>query len=148
LGATADPQALLYLNENNIIANNFENQSLESVKLFLRYFREANAPIHGLGMQGHVTKNLIPPEKLLSIFNEFSQFNLDLSITEYDAVGVDERIAADYMRDILIAAFSHPNMHNFVMWGFWDAAHWKNDSPIFHQDWSLKKSGQVFIDYV
>ncbi len=146
--ADADPTASLYLNENNIIDDAASHGSFEDLHSLLQNFRNSNTPIHGLGMQGHMTKNLTPPEKLLAIFDQFSQFDLDLSITEYDAVGVDERIAADYMRDILIAAFSHPNMRNFVMWGFWDGAHWKNDSPIFHHNWSLKPSGRIFLDYV
>ena len=34
------------------------------------------------------------------------------------------------------------------MWGFWDGAHWKDDAPIFREDWSLKPSGQAFFDLV
>ena len=34
------------------------------------------------------------------------------------------------------------------MWGFWDGAHWTHNAPIFNEDWSLKPSGEAFIDQV
>lgn len=68
--------------------------------------------------------NPTPPERVLQVFDDFAELGLRMSITEYDAQGAAPDIAADYMRDILICAFSHPAMHNFLMWGFWDGAHW------------------------
>jgi len=39
-------------------------------------------------------------------------------------------------------------VRNFLMWGFWDGAHWHQDAPIFNDDWSLKPSGEAFIEWV
>lgn len=147
--AAADSSARLYLNENDIvISSDSLQQSITALKSIIRKISLAGAPVHGIGMQGHMGDNLTPPETLLEIFDQFAALDLDLGITEYDAVDAHEKITADYMRDVLIASYSHPNMHNFIMWGFWDGAHWKGDSPIFRQDWSLKPSGRVFMDYV
>lgn len=146
--AAADPQAKLYLNENNILSGADLSSPIESIKTFIHEMQLADAPIHGLGVQGHINENVTPPEEVLAIFDELGELGVDLSITEYDAIGVDEHLAADYLRDVLIAAFSHPQLKNFIMWGFWDGAHWQKDSPIFRQDWSLKPSGRVFLDYV
>jgi hypothetical protein len=52
------------------------------------------------------------------------------------------------MRDMLIACFSQPQMRNFLMWGFWDGSHWHEDAPIFDDDWSLKPSGEAFMEWV
>jgi hypothetical protein len=52
------------------------------------------------------------------------------------------------MRDILTISFAHPSLKGFLMWGFWDGAHWLNNAPIYNQDWSLKPSGTAFIDQV
>jgi hypothetical protein len=52
------------------------------------------------------------------------------------------------MRDFLTIVFSHPAVESFLMWGFWDGAHWYDDAPIFREDWSVKPSGQVFLDLV
>jgi GH35 family endo-1,4-beta-xylanase len=147
--AAAAPHARLYINENDIIVvSDSLQQSISALKSIISELRQADAPVDGIGLQGHMGDNLTPPETLLEIFDQFAALDLDLSITEYDAVNTQEQIAADYMRDVLIAAFSHPRVRNFIMWGFWDGAHWKGDSPIFRQDWSLKPSGRVFIDYV
>jgi hypothetical protein len=34
------------------------------------------------------------------------------------------------------------------MWGFWDGAHWKNNAPLFAQDWSEKPAGRAYRDLV
>jgi hypothetical protein len=57
-------------------------------------------------------------------------------------------VEANFMRDFLTMVFSHPAVESFVMWGFWSGAHWRNNAPIFRSDWSLKPSGQVFLDLV
>jgi len=44
--------------------------------------------------------------------------------------------------------FSHPAVESFIMWGFWDGAHWRDDAPLFREDWTLKPSGKVFLDLV
>jgi len=44
--------------------------------------------------------------------------------------------------------FSHPSVHAFLMWGFWDGAHWLNSSPIYNRDWTLKPSGQAYKELV
>lgn len=52
------------------------------------------------------------------------------------------------MRDILTITFAHPSQKGFLMWGFWDGAHWLGNAPLFREDWSLKPSGAAFIDQV
>jgi hypothetical protein len=44
--------------------------------------------------------------------------------------------------------FSHPAVEGIIMWGFWDAAHWKKNAPLFREDWSLKPAGQIYKDLV
>ena len=147
--ADTDPNALLYLNEYSIInggGNDLNSQV--RFKEIIQHVLDLGAPLHGLGIQGHMGANFTPPIKVVEILEEFAAFDLDISITEYDASGTDEEIAADYMRDLLIASFSVPKMRNFLMWGFWDGSHWYDDAPLFRQDWSLKPSGAAFIDWV
>lgn len=45
-------------------------------------------------------------------------------------------------------SFSHPSVDAFIMWGFWDGNHWHQNAPIFNLDWSIKPSGQAYIDKV
>lgn len=145
----ADPNALLYLNEYSIInGGGHDVESRKSYREIIEKLIADGAPLGGIGVQGHMGANFTPPQKVLDILDEFKKYELDISITEYDASGAADDIAADYMRDILIVAFSHPMVKNFLMWGFWDGSHWHSDAPIFNQDWTLKPSGETFIDWV
>jgi len=144
----SDPRAKLYINEYSIISGGQDSASQTKYKEIIRNILDQDAPLHGIGMQGHVGNNLTPPERILTILDDFAQFDLDISITEYDTRDTPDDLAADYMRDILITAFSHPQVVNFLMWGFWDGSHWHKDAPLFRKDWSLKPAGQVFIDWV
>ncbi|MDZ7372271.1 MAG: endo-1,4-beta-xylanase, partial [candidate division KSB1 bacterium] len=145
----ADPNAVLYLNEYSILSSEgLDTATQQAYKALLKKLVDAGAPIGGLGMQTHVGSNLTPPTRVLQILDYFAELGLHMSITEYDAAGAHPDIAGDYMRDILICAFSHPAMKNFLMWGFWDGSHWLNDAPIFNRDWSLKPSGRSYIEWV
>jgi hypothetical protein len=48
----------------------------------------------------------------------------------------------------MTAVFSHPSTSGVIMWGFWDTKHWLGNSPLFRRDWTLKPSGQVWMDLV
>ncbi|RPI00596.1 MAG: T9SS C-terminal target domain-containing protein [Calditrichaeota bacterium] len=145
----ADDGARLYITENEMLAQaGMDSLALDRLLRIIRQIDQAGAPLHGIGVQGHMKYGLTPPARLLQIFDSIAALGKEVSITEYDAVNINDDLAADYMRDILIAAFSHPSVRDFIMWGFWDGAHWQNDAPLFNRDWSLKPSGQVFFDYV
>ena len=149
LAAEVDPTARLYINEYSILSNlGLDLANQERYRQIIDEIEALGATIHGVGVQGHMGTPLTPPETIYEILDEFSAGGKELSITEYDASGVEETLAADYMRDMLTIAFSHPAVNSFLMWGFWDGAHWKNDAPLFRQDWSLKPSGQAFFDLV
>jgi hypothetical protein len=60
----------------------------------------------------------------------------------------DEKLQADYTRDMMTAVFSHPSTEGIIMWGFWDTRHWLGNSPLYHKDWTLKPSGQAWMDLV
>ena len=111
-------------------------------------FEDNGGRVDGIGMQSHMGVPLTPPERVHEILEAFSDPGKEIAITEYDACGVEETIAADYMRDFLTVVFSHPSVTGFLMWGFWDGAHWKDDAPLFRKDWTLKPSGQAFFDLV
>ncbi|MBC7942275.1 MAG: hypothetical protein H7Z19_21400 [Chitinophagaceae bacterium] len=60
----------------------------------------------------------------------------------------DEALQADYTRDFLIALYSHKAVTGFIMWGFWESAHWKPAAAMFRSDWSEKPNLQVWKDLV
>ncbi len=147
--ADIDPEANLFINDYGILTNSGLDLGLQERYLEIIDLIEANgARIDGVGMQGHFGLPLTPPEVIYEVLDQYAASGKMLSITEYDLEGVPEELAAEYMRDFLTISFSHPAMQSFLIWGFWDGAHWKNDAPIFRLDWSLKPSGQAFFDLV
>jgi GH35 family endo-1,4-beta-xylanase len=110
----------------------------------------AGAPVEGLGFQGHFSASPTGIARVHEIYDEFwNAYGLEAKVTEYDIDKlVPAQTQADYMRDVLTITFAHPSMKGFLMWGFWDGAHWMANAPIFKEDWSLKPSGQAFIDQV
>lgn len=144
-----DPDLELYINDYMAISSGAANL-VAVYKSFLDELIADNVPFDGIGFQCHIgsVPNSIP--KVEQIFNEFYQrYGKRMKVTEYDINPVvDEATQADYMRDLLTLTFSHPGMDAFIMWGFWDGNHWKDNAPMFYEDWSLKPSGEVFINNV
>ena len=147
--ARADPSARLFVNEYRILSQSgMDLAAQERLKDLIRIIEADGGRVDGIGMQSHMTYPLTPPERVYEILEAFSDRGKEIAITEYDACGVEETIAADYMRDFLTVVFSHPSVTGFLMWGFWDGAHWKDDAPLFHKDWTRKPSGRAFFDLV
>ncbi|NND06153.1 MAG: T9SS type A sorting domain-containing protein, partial [Saprospiraceae bacterium] len=108
------------------------------------------AKLDGIGFQSHIGMSPISIFKVEETLNDFyNRYTLRMKVTEYD---INKQVApktqAAYMSDFLTIVFSHPGMDAFLMWGFWDGNHWLDNAPIFNQDWSIKPSGQAFIDKV
>jgi len=89
-----------------------------------------------------------PPATLLTALDRFAALGLPIQITEFDVDTTDEALQADYLRDFLTAAFSHPAIESILMWGFWEGRHWRPDAALWRRDWSLKPNGEAWIDLV
>ena len=104
--------------------------------------------IDGIGFQSHL-KYAIPPETIYELLNGFDAYADAFKITEFDFVGVDPAIRADYLKDFMTITFSHPKMNGFQMWGFRDRHSWNlYNRPILDNEGNLKTSGQVYEDLV
>ena len=132
----------LYLNENGVLTGEKTDLFLRHAKLLL----DGGAPLGGLGEQGH--GNVLPIATLAANLDRLAALNLPIQITEFDIVTPDEQLQADWTRDYMTLAFSHPAAVGFIMWGFWDGAHWLGDAPLFYRDWTLKPSGKAWMDLV
>ena len=149
LAAEADPEARLFVNEYSVLSS--AGMDLATQRAYLELIRQIERDggrVDGIGMQAHMGYPLTPPPLVYEILDMFAALDKPIAITEYDAADVDEAVAADYLRDFLTVVFSHPSVERFLMWGFWDGNHWKGDAPLFREDWSLKPSGQAFLDLV
>ena len=119
----------------------------------LKYIQALNAAgltVYGLGNQAHFHESYLPsPEHLLAVTDRFAEVVPHQCITEYDIVTTeDEELAADYTRDVLIAAFSDPAYTSFLFWGFWEGSHWKPEAASWNKDWSIRKRGEVLEEWI
>jgi GH35 family endo-1,4-beta-xylanase len=117
------------------------------------YIEKLNADgftVAGLGNQAHFHESYLPsPEHLLAVTDQFAKIMPHQSITEFDVVTTeDEKLAADYTRDALIAVFSHPAYTSFLLWGFWEGAHWKAEAASWSKDWSIRPRGEVLEEWI
>ena len=145
------PNTKLYLNDYVAIEQgDSPNNGINTWQQRIDELLAQGTPIDGLGFQGHFSSKPTGIPRVKEILDDFwNKYHLESKVTEYD---IDKLASADiqakYMRDILTICFAHPSMKGFLMWGFWDGAHWLANAPLYYQDWTLKPSGTAFIDQV
>jgi GH35 family endo-1,4-beta-xylanase len=142
-----DPGAKLFINDFNIIEGDDQTHQ-DDYAATIRYLIDEGAPIDGIGLQSHFPARVTPMDELMKRFDRFAAFGKELEITEFDINTPDEATQADYTRDFMTAAFSQPSVKAFLMWGFWEGAHWIPRGAMMRRDWSLKPNGEVYKDLV
>ncbi len=146
-----DPQVKTYVNDYVTISQANTGGGLYDLKKqFIQELVDADVQLDGIGFQGHIGGFPTSIYSVYDILEDFyTTFGLKAKITEYDTnEAIDDDLAATYLRDFLTIVFSHESTDGFMMWGFWDGAHWHGNAPMFYQDWTLKPAGQTFIDMV
>ncbi|MBI4873116.1 MAG: endo-1,4-beta-xylanase [Acidobacteria bacterium] len=142
-----DPDVKLYINDFGIISGN-DTAHQNDYAATIHYLNEMGAPLDGIGLQGHFSPRVTPPEEALRRLDRFAGFKKDLAVTEFDIDTVDERTQADYTRDYLTLTFSHPAIQSFLMWGFWEGRHWKPNGAMYRTDWSKKPNAEAYESLV
>lgn len=145
------PQTKTFLNDFvTLTLDNTNGETYDRYQEFIEEILEEEAPLDGIGFQAHIGGSPNSIYDVQATYDDFyEKYGLRAKITEYDIDNfVNEELAAKYLEDFLTITFAHPSMDGFLMWGFWDGSHWKDNAPIFRQDWSLKPSGEAFIDMV
>jgi len=144
----------LYTNEmGNVAGDFFRDEHYE----FVQRLVDEGAPVDGVGFMGHVqfpTGNVTPPKEMLSTFDQYAELDLPVLITEFD-VQIDSRDnqrqvqwQADFLRDFLIASFSHESVEGVINWGFWADDHWRPTGALFDSNWGLRPHGEQFVNLV
>jgi len=140
----ADPKAVLFVNDYP----EPDSGHLDAYDDTIQYLLKNGAPLGGIGLQGHVGTSPWSIPALLKTLDKLGAHGIPVEITEYDTQIQDQQVDAQFLKDFMTAVFSHPSTNGFLMWGFWDGAHWHNEAPIFNQDWTEKPSGQAYEQLV
>lgn len=146
LARQLDPKAKLFINDYDILAAggldvNHQNYYFAVINWPL----DNGAPLEGAGIQGHFG-GPTPIDKMQEIIARFSGLRVPLAITEYDFNSTDEALQADFTRDFLTLIFSYAKFDDFLMWGFWERAHWLPAGAMYRADWSSKPNALVWND--
>jgi GH35 family endo-1,4-beta-xylanase len=146
LAHAADPNCILFLNDFGIMEGSPRGEHADDFYNNIKYLRENGAPIGGIGIQSHFGTDLPAPETMLKTLDRFAAFNLPIEMTEVSISLEDGQLQADYLRDYMIAMYSHPSVKDIMLWGFWQGRHWRPDGGIYAIDWSARPAAQVWID--
>ena len=148
LAQRLDPEAQLFINDYAMLNCVQSPQNISEYIDTIEMLRKKGAPIGGIGVQGHIGRQPRNPEQVLTDLDLFIPTRLPVQITEFDINTPDEELQADYTRDFLIAVYSHPSVTGVILWGFWEAHHWKPDAGMFRKDWTPKPNAAVWREWV
>jgi GH35 family endo-1,4-beta-xylanase len=145
----ADPTLRLTYNDYDLVQrpdSDLHKKVMERIKFLV----DNGAPFHIIGDQAHMGTPLTPIPKVLEVLDKLAGFGKRLEITEFDIGVPDDKVHAEYTRDFLTAAFSHPAMDSFLFWGFWEGAHWRANEGghMIHKDWSRRPAMEAYEDLV
>lgn len=144
-----DPGVKLFINDYAILSGGgADTPHRDHYAKTIGFLVEKGAPFDGVGMQGHFGSSLTSPDDMLKILDRFAKYGKTIWVTEYDVDIPDEELAGRFTRDFYTTLFSHPAVAGILMWGFWDAAHWHRNAPLYREDWSLKPAGQAYRELV
>jgi len=129
LAHEADPQARLYLNEFGAEGLGYKSASVYNL---VTQLLSRNVPIHGVGLEMHVTPDGHPggypvpdPQYVKANIKRLQALGLDVHISEMDVSITDSEFQsqAQIYKDMLNVALE-TNSKSFTMWGFTDAHSW------------------------
>ncbi len=141
----ADPGTRLFINDYGIV---MDDNHAEHYMKTIRYLLDNGAPLEGIGEQGHYGQQPPSIPKVLKTYDMLGSFGLPVMCTEFDIDSSDEEIQADFIRDYMTTLFSHPSCGGFLMWGFWEGAHWKPEAAMLSKDWKQKPNYKAYCDLV
>ena len=138
-----DPDAVLYLNEYNIL----DGAKLTAYLNQIRHYLAQEVPIGGIGCQGHFWSPVPSYHVLRERLDSLAQFGLPIKITEYDyEAAIDAR--ASGLDRAYRTFFSHPAVTGITMWGFWAGRMWRSGAAFWELDWTPNKAAQAYKNLV
>lgn len=144
-----DPDAKLFVNEYNILSVDqaFEKVQTDEYIAGIRRLIDQGAPIHGIGIQGHLWHEdiLANPGVLKERLDKLATLNLPIWISEFDVADEDEKVCADKLELVYRTAYSHPAVEGIIMWVFWAGNSWRGpNAGLANRDWTLKEAGKRY----
>ncbi len=147
------PNARLFVNETGISGSDANSASIQKLKDIVEEIIDQGGPVEGIGIQNHA-QDFIYPQKFYNAIDYVAENLKYIAITEYDYLSglanTSDALSAeaDYLRDSIILAYSHPKMTSFTMWGFTDNGHWRANAPLYTAHYNPKPAYEYWDKYV
>jgi len=144
-----DPDAKLFVNEFNVLSvdKDFNEVQVDEYVAHTEQLIDQGAPIHGVGIQGHIWREDIRahPELLKARLDKVATLGLPIWISEFDIADDDEQSNADKLEVVYRTAYSHPSVEGIMMWVFWAGASWRGpNAGLAKRDWTLNEAGRRY----
>lgn len=144
----ADPQAVLYINEYNVVSAGETDRYYTLIKGMLK----RKVPVQGIGVQCHFGLRPIVPALVRERLDKLASLGLPIKVTEFDVgdwqlgMNESEEVQADKFETFIRTAFSHPAVNGIVIWGFMDGRHWVKNGGIVAADGREKPAAKRVYD--
>ncbi|MEF8853860.1 MAG: endo-1,4-beta-xylanase, partial [Haloarculaceae archaeon] len=158
----ADTQASMGINEMNVLtrydgAVGWDDDLVE----WVGWLQDNGVAVDSIGCQSHAPVTTLTgiPDVLSRLDRFDEEFDLPVYVSEFhvplwtegdwaDASQAKRDAQADYVRDFLTAAFSHPAVETVVVWNFWAGWAWRPSSCFYGRDWTLRPHGEEYVRLV
>ena len=154
-----DPQAVLYLNDYDILTG----RRLDDYVVHIQRFLDQGVPFGGIGVQGHLHGDTFDPVALQNALDRLAGFKLPICVTEFNFPGQrskyygkrgvrlteeEEQAKAKALTDYYRICFAHPAVTGILMWGFWEGANWIPVSSLYRRDWTPTPAAVAYRDLI
>lgn len=159
----ADPSAILFYNDFNLALN---DKKREAVLSLVRNLKQRNVPIHGIGLQMHISIYFPNNSTIASALKDFYQLGLKVHLSELDISlnprGVDIDLNDDLLQkqaqkihdlSILYQQIPKPYQYGITFWGHSDVHSWipgffgREDYPLlFDTNYEVKPMYCKFLE--
>lgn len=133
-----DPDAKLFINEYG--SEFMGDPKSEALFNLAKKLKESGAPLHGVGLQCHLTVGEVKADKLADNIRRYRDLGLEVIITELDIAQLDptapdaaSRQAEEYGA-LVNAALSQSNCPAVTLWGISDPDSWRANKPLLYDD--------------
>ncbi|SDK54819.1 endo-1,4-beta-xylanase [Natronorubrum texcoconense] len=149
----APESVALDVNDYNVLSGPYEGTRDDYERQIEFLAGAAGVDLGGIGLQSHFSRGeQLTPGEIMDVLDRYAEAGdgAPLRITEFDMADPNwlEADKADFFHWFLKTIYSHPEMEDFLMWGFWDDEHWQDDAPLFDEEWNPKPTYDVYTDLV
>ena len=126
----ADPAAKLYLNDYSVEHPESNREKMTRLRALAIRLRTAGVPVHGIGLQAHLTLNAPNRAQLSETLQFFTGAGFDVRISELDVRVPDGQgdaalqSQAVVYRDVMAACLANARCTGVTTWGFTDRYSW------------------------